>query len=39
VVLFLNHDAGMEAVLKCADIAMYQAKEAGRNLVRFGELK
>ncbi len=39
VVLFFNHDASMEAVLKCADIAMYQAKEAGRNLVRFNELK
>jgi diguanylate cyclase (GGDEF)-like protein len=37
VVLFFNHEAGSEAVLKCADIAMYQAKEAGRNLVRFYE--
>ena len=37
VVLFFNHEANSEAVLKCADIAMYQAKEAGRNLVRFYE--
>ena len=37
VVLFFNHEADLEVVLKCADIAMYQAKEAGRNLVRFYE--
>ena len=35
VVLFFNHDASMKAVIKYADIAMYQVKEAGRNLVRF----
>jgi diguanylate cyclase (GGDEF)-like protein/PAS domain S-box-containing protein len=37
VVLFFNHEASSEVVLKSADIAMYQAKESGRNLVRFYE--
>ena len=35
VVLFLNHEAGKEEILKRADMAMYQAKEAGGNLIRF----
>jgi diguanylate cyclase (GGDEF)-like protein len=35
VVLFLNHEAGTEEILKRADMAMYQAKEAGGNLIRF----
>ncbi len=35
VVLFLNHEAGTEEIIKRADIAMYQAKEAGGNLIRF----
>lgn len=39
VVLFINHDAGAEDILKWADMAMYQAKEAGRNLVRFYDPK
>ena len=34
VVLFVNHEASAEDILKWADIAMYQAKEAGRNLIR-----
>lgn len=38
VVLF-NHEASREDILKWADIAMYQAKEAGRNLIRFYEPK
>ncbi|MDD5384442.1 MAG: PAS domain S-box protein [Gallionella sp.] len=35
VALFLNHKARPEDVIKWADMAMYQAKEGGRNLIRF----
>ncbi len=35
VVLFINHEASKEDILNRADIAMYQAKVAGRNLIRF----
>jgi GGDEF domain-containing protein len=35
VALFLDHEVGAEQVIKWADIAMYQAKEAGGNQVRF----
>ncbi len=35
VVLFSKHDASQEDILKWADTAMYQAKEAGRNLIQF----
>lgn len=37
VVLFFNHDASQEDILKWADMAMYQAKEDGRNRVNFYE--
>ena len=35
VVLFINHDTGLEEIVKLADRAMYQAKEGGRNTIRF----
>ena len=35
VVLFIDHGASVEEIIKSEDIAMYQAKKAGRNLVRF----
>ena len=37
VVMFVNHESGEEDILKWADIAMYQAKTAGRNTIRFFE--
>jgi diguanylate cyclase (GGDEF)-like protein/PAS domain S-box-containing protein len=35
VVLFIDHEASREGIIKQADMAMYQAKAAGRNLIRF----
>ncbi len=35
VVLFINHEATPEEIIKWADMAMYQAKESGGNLIRF----
>ena len=39
VVLFINHEAGTEDIIKWADMAMYQAKEGGGNLIRFFDEK
>jgi diguanylate cyclase (GGDEF)-like protein/PAS domain S-box-containing protein len=37
VVLFINNEASQEDILKWADMAMYQAKERGRNTICFFE--
>ena len=39
VTLFLNHVADQDDILKWADAAMYQAKDAGRNSIRFHDAK
>lgn len=35
VVMFRGHQENLETLLKYADISMYQAKQAGRNAIRF----
>jgi len=35
VMLFIDHEARAEDIIKWADMAMYEAKEAGRNNIRF----
>jgi len=37
VALYIGHDLTQSDILKWADRAMYQAKEAGRNVIRFYE--
>jgi len=37
IALFLNHEVSENDLLACADKAMYQAKMAGRNSIRFWE--
>jgi diguanylate cyclase (GGDEF)-like protein/PAS domain S-box-containing protein len=39
VVVFINHEANQDNILKWADDAMYEAKDAGRNAIRFYEKK
>ena len=39
VVVFLNHEASLSNLQEWADAAMYQAKAAGRNVVRFHGLQ
>jgi diguanylate cyclase (GGDEF)-like protein/PAS domain S-box-containing protein len=39
VVLFINHEAPPADIIKWADMAMYQAKALGRNLIRFYDPK
>jgi len=38
VVMFINHEIGTDDILKRADMAMYQAKDGGRNAIRFFDL-
>jgi diguanylate cyclase (GGDEF)-like protein/PAS domain S-box-containing protein len=37
VVVFMNHEGSPDQVIEWADAAMYQAKDAGRNSIRFYE--
>jgi diguanylate cyclase (GGDEF)-like protein/PAS domain S-box-containing protein len=39
VALFLDHEVSSDEVIRWADIAMYQAKEAGGNSIRYYEAK
>lgn len=39
VALFNDHETGLDAIIKQADIAMYQSKNEGRNTIRFFDPK
>lgn len=39
IALFINRESGIEDLLRHADMAMYQAKQAGRNSLRFYDLE
>jgi diguanylate cyclase (GGDEF)-like protein/PAS domain S-box-containing protein len=39
VVMFINHESSAEELIRGADKAMYQAKEAGRNQIHFYDPK
>jgi diguanylate cyclase (GGDEF)-like protein/PAS domain S-box-containing protein len=39
VVMFINHDNNPDDIIMCADMAMYQAKDSGRNQVQFYDAK
>jgi diguanylate cyclase (GGDEF)-like protein len=39
VALFLDHEVSTDEVIRWADIAMYQAKEAGGNSIRYYDAK
>jgi GGDEF domain-containing protein len=39
VMMFLNHEMDLKDMYTCADIAMYKAKDAGRNKIQFFEAK
>jgi diguanylate cyclase (GGDEF)-like protein len=35
VAIFISHDSNQDLIMKWADAAMYEAKKAGRNQIRF----
>ena len=37
--MFLGTEKTGEEVLKCADLAMYQAKDSGRNRMQFDSVR
>lgn len=39
IALFIDHEFSIEEVLRQADIAMYQAKRAGRNSIQYYDAK